>query len=461
MKFFARVLCFILFISAFCGVCGCKKQNDGGGASGLYDMQIEYENEKIVGSISYTFYKNAKELGENKVCFNLYASAAFKKDAGTSVKCVKLNDEIAEYEFSGDNDEFLCIFAPSGIKPNDKIYIEFETFLSYTNKRLGITEKCVNAAYFYPVKCVYSGGEYCMRRYCVFGDPFFTDFADYSVNLTVPSVMTVACGFYPSGIENESDKTKYNYTAECIKNFTFSFSENYEIITKKWGNRSINYYYYDEESPEKTLDLVINALDFFENKIGEYKYKTLAFAKSPYSSGGMEYSAFFVLGECSDEKSYSYAAVHETAHQWFPMVAGTDEYYSAYFDEGLAEFLTACFFAKTDGVYGKELEKSNKTLYENYKKNYTALNKPFKQKIKNSLDSYSSLYEYVSCSYYGGATLFFKIFEAAKEKEFFNSLNKFYKACAMKNSDESCFINSFGAFNKKAVQKIFSEMVFE
>ena len=460
MKFSARVLFFILFLSAFFSAFGCKNQNDVGGATGFYDMQIEYENEKITGSLTYTFYKNAKELGENRVCFNLYASAAFKKDAGTSVNCVKLNDANAEFELSGDNDEFLCAFTPSGIKADDKIYIEFETILSHTDKRLGITEKCVNAAYFYPVKCVYSGGEYCMRPYSAFGDPFFTDFANYSVSLTLPSVMTVACGFYPSGMQNEKDKTKYNYSAECVKNFTFSFSENYEIITKKWGNKSINYYYYDEETPEKTLDLVIKALDYFQNKIGEYRYNTLAFAKSPYSSGGMEYSAFFVLGESNDEKAYSYAAVHETAHQWFPMVAGTDEYYAAYFDEGLAEFLTARFFIETDSVYGKELEKSNKILYENYKKNYAALNKPFKQKIKNPLDSYSSLYEYVSCSYYGGATLFLKIFEAADEKEFFNSLNKFYNSCAMKNSDEYCFINSFGAFNKKTVQKIFSEMVF-
>lgn len=455
MKKIGFISLFLAFLCALPCFYGCKKSGGGQNERGKYLLEVKYDDGEISGSVTYTFYENVSDGSVKQTAFNLYPNAARGKAEGMTVKSVEVNGQTASFEYSGDKDEFLLIRSKNGFISGDKIKIEFCTQVPYSEERLGKTQKTVNAAYFYPQKCVFENGRYLMRPYSPFGDPFFCDFDDYTVRLTVPSVMTVACGFKTTGVVADGPLTEYDYVLNGARSFAFSLGEQYEIVTKKWGNRSINYYYYDEDEPIKTLEFVCGALNFYEEKAGEYPFETLSFAKSPYSSGGMEYSAFFVVGETPDLRDYLYAAAHEAAHQWFPMCVGTDEYECAYFDEGLAEFLTAEYIASSDGVYGKSLKNTARERYSSYKKNYEAFKKPYKKTIKFPLNEYVSLYEYVCCAYCGGASMFFDLCDGAGKNNFYSALKMFYKKNLFSNVSDDRFVKSFPIFSRGKAKKIY------
>ena len=452
------VLAFSLIFSA------CAKSPSGSSAAkniggrGSYVLDLSFDGERLVGSSEYTLCKNDCD-GEKQI-FAFYPAAIAEKAAVTGVyfSGEKLENGV---ETSGDKDEFVEVGAVGGRKfsAGDKIKFDFEMTLKKCGGRLGITDKVVNFAAFYPMKCPVRGGVCLKRPYAEFGDPFSFDFADYNVSLSVPSAYSVACGTTAVKCDPQGQNTTYVYEGKNILRFAFSASEFFNVVAKKSGNRSINYYYYLDETPEKTLTEVVGALDYFSRFLGDYAYRSLSFAQSPYESGGMEYSGFFVLGENKDEKRYLLAAIHETAHQWFPIAVCSDEYERACFDEGLAEFLTLDYVRSTDPAYADKLVAEARENYEGYKKSCLLVGKKPSEKFNMPLDEYGSAYEYVACAYSASMLAFDSARSEVGRKAFFSALSAFYKKNKFKNADSDDFFSCFSVFKRKQIKKILEKFV--
>lgn len=449
------VLLAVVLIFSACN--GASDSKDGGGR-GTYDVRVSFDGERLVGSSEYTLCE--KDCKAKEQTFAFYPAVLAEKAAVTGVY---LNGEKLEskIERSGKKDEFVKVVRGGGrnFSAGDKIKFDFEMTLKKCGGRLGITDKVANFAAFYPMKCPVRGGECLKRPYAEFGDPFSFDFADYDVTLSVPSDFSVACGMTALECDPSGSETTYVYGGKNLLRFAFSASEFFNVVAKKSGNRSINYYYYLDETPEKTLSEVVNALDHFSRFLGDYAYRSLSFAQSPYDTGGMEYPGFFVLGENKDEKKYLLAAIHETAHQWFPIAVCSDEYDRACFDEGLAEFLTLDYVRYIDSAYADKLVADARGSYEGYKKSCLLVGKKPSEKFNMPLDEYASAYEYVACAYSASMLAFDSASSEIGRKAFFSALSAFYKKYKFKNADSSDFFSCFSVFKRERVKKILEKYV--
>ena len=112
-----------------------------------------------------------------------------------------------------------------------------------------------------------------------------------------------------------------------------------------------------------SLFVVVVAIDFFSENIGEYPYSDIFVV--PFDlNGGMEYPGLIMVNKAyfKSSKSTEGALVmgHETAHQWFYGVVGSDQVYSPWLDESLVEYLGFDFlrqYAGSDAADALEQER--------------------------------------------------------------------------------------------------------
>lgn len=335
--------------------------------------------------------------------------------------------------------------------------ISFKVDIPSGKNRLSATKSGINLANFYPYKCTYDFASHDFVTFdkVYFGDPFFNEFADYFVELKVPSEYTVA-GATAASCEVGGEKTTYKYN---LKNYTctaFCLSKNFEVICKKWGNRSINCYFVkgdgrnaaEKESAnfyEKTVKLAISALEFFSKNYGDYPRESYSIAFVPFFCGGMEYPALSLVSCDENVENSTKAVVHETAHQWFPLTAANNEYCEGYFDEGLAEFMTYKYFLSVNGDFAAEMLTSASKTVKNYTHNVCK-----DMKMNKRLCDFSSDYEYYATVYARGLILFYECEKLSGEKNFAAKIKSFYGSNKFSNVTASTFANMLKTKPKKA-----------
>ena len=450
MKKFLCVLCSILLLVFLCSSCESVDNRPIDG----YFIDIEYQNGQVFGTMEYNF---ALKSDKKEVLFWLYPNAQGEEDCAIEINSVCFKGAPLKYTLT-DEDEYLKVFLPSDCKVGEQLTltVDFLTNLPNSARRLGVTEKVVNLACFYPLACVFNG-EYVKQPYTEIGDPFYSDFCDMRVNLTVPSVMSVACGFKAIGIENMGEKTTYCYESANVKGFSCALSKDYNIVSNKWNKTQVNYYYYNDETPEEKLQIITECLSFLGEKIGEYPYDVLTVAQSPYEYGGMEYSAFCVVGESKSISDYEYAIIHEVCHQYFPISFLFNEYVSAYLDEGITEFLAQSYLDKQKSGSKKAHAEYSLTLISAFNRAQNKLGNRVDGVMKKPLNCFSSKDEYVTTVYYKGYLLFYTIEQRCGD--IFPNLKRVYDKYKFKELNEELFISCFGN-DKKQVKKIFEENVF-
>ena len=437
----------LIFCILFSGGCADNRPIDA------YFIKIEYKNDLLICKMQYNF--ELKKDGE--VVFNLYPNTYEEDDQGIKITSIKNNQRQIEWKIFGDNAQFLSVDL-SGYKKGDNLQIdfEFETAVPPSFSRHGRAEEVVNLAYFYPIACVCENEEYQILPFTSFGDPFYSDFANYTVEITLPSVMSVAAGGEPKGISVSGEQTTYLYQIDNAKTFALSFSDKYHVICKKYNEKRINYFYYNDINAEQNIEEIASCLEFLEKNCFSYPYSCLTIAQSAYQSGGMEYPAFCVVGESKNEKAYLYAIIHEVCHQIFPITLSVNEYQSGYFDEGITEFLTASFFnEKRAGVL------DTRAIYWN----------AFVNAYKKSVDKQGIIYDgimkkphnelnkeqYLINAYYKGFLLFYKLNKSGEN--LYSVIKKLYKRNRLSQVTEQDFFKAVKSERK--VKSIFEEIVYQ
>ncbi len=451
MKKLLICLCSLFFL--FSLPYGCKSADNR--PIDRYFLEIEYENGQIKGKMEYCFCLKSEETN---VLFNLYPNQMNIEGCSILISDVSFKNTPCNYKLIED-DAYLSVELPNKHKKGEEITltVEFLTTVPTSLLRLGQNGTTVNLAYFYPMACFFNE-EYVKQAYVEIGDPFYCDFCNMQVNLTLPSVMSVACGFKPVGIENMGEKTTYCYEMNSIKNFACALSDKYNIVSSKLGDTQVNYFYYKDDNPEERLDKMISCLQFLNSEIGQYPYSVLTVAQSLYEYGGMEYSAFCVVGESVSESDYEYSLFHEICHQYFPISFLFNEYNSGYLDEGLTEFLTQSYLEKQKAGVKRAHAQYSASLISAYNRAQNTLGYKVDGVMKKPLNAFSSREEYVVTAYYKGYLLFYHLEKTCGD--LLPYLKKAYNKYSFKNFGEKELVSCFGS-NKKQAEKIFEENVFK
>lgn len=464
----ALIVCFILPIAA-----ACEKQEQ---ARTKYEIVASYDEatRTLSGSVTVD-YLNSSEAVLDEVCFHLYPSA-FREGArfsavpkslvgaayydglgygGIEVGEVTVDGATIEAVVTGQDEDILSV--PVGeIYPGEaaRIGVNFVVTLPKARHRLGVTENAINFGNFYPIACVYENGAFRVDPYYENGDPFYSDCADYTVKLTLPARLTLAASGTIETTKN-GEFNEHTCKIENARDFAAVAGEFKMIGTKACGV-DVNYYYYADEAPEKSLVAAADALKTFTSEFGEYPYPAYSVVETGFLQGGMEYPALSLVTDTLNPSAYLDAIVHETAHQWWYGAVGNDEINCAWMDEGLAEFSSSLFFEKNPS-YGVDGEKRLADALSSYVVYFDPSRpSPRSDVMTRALNEYRDGFEYAYSTYVKGELLFTSLRQTIGDEAFFSALKTYYSKYKFKNASPDELIACFCESSSRDVKPFFS-----
>lgn len=472
----------IIVVAFFASSCKTELQKASKNLS-VYTITASYdEYSHTITAFQKIKYVNNYEVPLNELKFHLYPNA-FRK--GAKIKPISDNKTIiekaypngesygdiiinkvfvsgkqAEFSICGEDRNIMTVKFPMELYPDASFTIEFDFLLRLANTphRLGYTDKCVNLGNWFPIACVYENGDYVTYAYYSNGDPFYSEVANYNVELTLDSGYFVASTGRNIGTVLKGKTKTLKYEAFAVRDFAFVLSKDFSTVSASAGNVSVTYYYYDDEEAQASLKSAVDAVNTFSAMFGSYPYSHLNVVKTPFIHGGMEYpNLIYISDSVVDRDAYLETIIHETAHQWWYSLVGNDQVKHGWLDEGLTEYTTTVFYEKNPSYNQNHADRIMQTMQhylvyiEMHKRVYgeadTSMNRPSY--------AYKNEYEYVCMTYVKGELMFCNIRKIIGDSDFFAALKKYYERSKYKVTTPHDLIGAFEDASKKDLEGIF------
>ncbi len=414
-----------------------------------YEHLTYYNNgETILGDIYIHLYPNAFENineapfapSEHKDAYPLGFDTGF-----LNVDSVRVDGEQGSWEYKDTGRQVMRIKLPRPIEPGDYIDIDINFTVKFPRcyGRFGYGEKTIKAANWYPIAAVFDHRGWNLDPYHSIGDPFYSDMGDYQIRLVLPQSYTVAAtGDIIKNRKHDSGNREWTIKAEKVRDFVWIASEDFKVSSKKTDGITVKSYHFDSETGEKALEVAVHALKVFNESFGKYPYKNYSVVAADFFIGGMEYPNLVLIGKelYNIERLFTleYIIAHETAHQWWYGMVGSNPSREAWLDEGLTEYSTILYFEKR---YGDDTAQGllDNLIRKRYD-SYLAGNNHRHLKIYGDLTEHSHPEDYHAIVYCGGALIFHNLREILGDEDFFKVLEIYFRNYAFENATTEDFI---------------------
>ncbi len=463
-KFFAVFFAWVVVLS--CTVTFTSCSNDKKELCS-YKISCEFDGKTLYGKEKFTFYNSYDNCFE-ELKFNMFPNA-FRKGAKYSpvssqylsnsyphgvnygdmeILSVKGDKGELSYEVGGEDKTLLIVKLSDKVFPNERVTfnIEYKINLADVVARTGINSKTVNLANFYPILCCYEEGVgFYECLYSSLGDPFYSECADYQVEISLDKDYVVASSGRLLKESVSGNKKTHSFKANSVRSFCFVLSKDFKCVKDKYNDTEINYYYYDDENFENSLKVAKESLSYFSKTFGEYPYDTFSVVETPFVQGGMEFPSLVMISDGLEEASYKEVIIHETAHQWWQTVVGNNEIEYGFLDEGLAEYSVVLFY-ENHSEYGYKRENLVESSSKTYKLFCSVYEKLFGKTntvMTRSLEDFTSEYEYVNIAYVKPCIMYDTLRKTIGDEKFFKALRKYYERYKFKIATPDDLISVF------------------
>ncbi|MDR0786519.1 MAG: M1 family metallopeptidase [Gemmatimonadota bacterium] len=374
-----------------------------------YQIEAEVDPETaILRGHEVITYRNASPGALTNIVLNLYQNIFSEGvprnrfapvTGGVQLRSITVNGAPVRYSTQGTL-AFLLLPAPLASGNSAVLEIEWEHTIPPATAFRTAWEDALGARVFqvgqwYPQVAMFDDLHGWDATPYLGDGEFYSPFADFDVSITVPTGQLVgATGVLtnPDEVLTEEALTRlesvvnnngitrivtdaditaenttqrplsgsltWRFTAEDVRDFAFATSAGYvwdATVTRVpdgvGGTRPVmvhSLYRTGARNWEHAAGFGRDALAFFSEALVPYPSGILTVAEGPIS--GMEYPAMVFINRPSEDDALYAVIAHETAHQWFPMMVGSDEASFAWLDEGFATYFENLSVGKRYGV---------------------------------------------------------------------------------------------------------------
>ncbi len=189
--------------------------------------------------------------------------------------------------------------------------------------------------------------------------PWHQDAGLYTVRVDLPEGQVVASSGRITGREKaKGGREVLTIVASPSRDFAMVCSDRFEVVERKVGKVNIRVVGFPESRAnlEKALEYACEVMPLYEEWLGPYFDDEFEIATSFFGWNGNECSGLVLLDDRvmrlpqAGLRYIEHLVTHETLHQWFWNVVGTDGYAETFMDEGVVNALTA---RRLDAKYGR------------------------------------------------------------------------------------------------------------
>ncbi len=279
---------------------------------------------------------------------------------------------------------------------------------------LALGDGIASFANFYAVLARHAGAAWETDESSKLGDLDSDAMANFRARLELPGRARLAVAGvvtheqplspYPDG----APRREVNVVAGAIRDFALLFGDGLEVSTRDVHGVAVRSYFLAADRPagERVLDVAAHALEDFERRFGAYPYADYDVCEAAIvgGAGGVEFSGIVTaasmfyrpataapahgqgggsdalsailgqlggmgaLGGAGTETMLEFVVAHETAHQWWHGMVGSDSREHPYVDEALAQYSSIVYL---EDRYGHA--RADKDGASNVKMNYQTM----------------------------------------------------------------------------------------
>jgi hypothetical protein len=263
--------------------------------------------------------------------------------------------------FDAKNDTIMTLPLASPVPPGSSVTAEIDFVVDLPDKwgRWGQHQGVTYLLNWYPVLAHVDDRGWEHTPFVPWHQPWHQDAGLYTVRVEVPEGQVVAS----SGHIVEAKPAKNGWQSlkiEAIpaRDFALTCSNRYEVLEQMAGDVRVRIVGFPEDhaNSAKALEYACQVIPEYENWFGPYHDDEFEIATSYFGWNGNECSGLVLLDDrvtklpASGIRYIEHLVTHETMHQWFWNVIGTDGYAETFMDEGIVNGLTA---KRLDAMYGR------------------------------------------------------------------------------------------------------------
>lgn len=303
-------------------------------------------------------YTNTEDVPLDEIHFRLFPNFT---GGSAEITGLTVNGEPAEPAYALEGSDMIVPMSEA-LQPGDQVVIAMNFDVEVPTEPGGnygtfsMLDDVLLGAHFYPMIPVYNEEGWNVELAPDQGDIVFSDTSYYLVEVDAPEEQILLASGVEVGREEQDGRQVVTYAAGPMRDFYLTASDRYEVVSKDFGETTLNVYAPAEDDAQHELALryASDAFESFSERIGDYPFTELDVAGIPPlpGAGGVEYPGIVVVvvPEDPNEQFFEIATAHEVGHQWFYSVVGNDQVDEPWLDESLTQYITLLYF---DDVYGE------------------------------------------------------------------------------------------------------------
>jgi hypothetical protein len=427
---------------------------------------------KILKYIFFHIYSNRRYSEEEKNFLLRYAGYfkinPFPEGFQTGklrINSVKEKNSNLSYKVEGGDETILRVELDEVLQPGDtlELLIDFSLSIPHSYGRFGWhspsgKNQIISLCRWYPILSVLDEEGWHNYPFYPYHQPFYSEAAQYKLRFTLPKDYIVAhSGILKDEIYNEDTKTLILQTDKPIRDFSLVISSDYKIYSLDYNGIKINSYYLkgDDFYGQKAAEFARDLIDFYSNKFGEYPYKKFSIAPVYLGYAGNQSSNIILMDTRIYKlpkfmiRYFDFLISHETGHQWFYNLVGSDEYKQMWLDEGINSYFVLEYLESkyTRDAQVMVLPKNLKWLIPNFSFRQGAISR-YIYLVKNGLDrpilgklsSFKEPSSIFSLTYGKGSMVISMLHYLVGDKAFQKIFRRYFKEYSFSNIKVKDFI---------------------
>lgn len=242
-------------------------------------------------------------------------------------------------------------------QPGETLTVElrYQVEIPRAAYRFGVNDGIWSLGNALIVPALWQDGAWRTDEYLPVGDPFVSQCQNWHVTLSLPEGYVCAGSACPT-VETAEGRSLYTFEALAVRDFALVAAEGLHRAQTMENGVLVTAYAMDAKQARQMLDYACKALRYYAAHYGAYPYPAYTLCQTAMPMSGMEYPAFSMIGAdtLADASALEEAIAHETAHQWWYAVVGSDQWNQPWQDEALAQYSTLCYLEEYHGAAARQ-----------------------------------------------------------------------------------------------------------
>jgi aminopeptidase N len=296
----------------------------------------------------------------------------------------------------------------------------------------------------------------------IIGEAMFSDAAFYTVDLVAPEDMVIAAtGTKVGETSGEEGLRTWSFVSGPARSFYAVGAKDYAEVSGQVGEVTVRSHYRTghDACGQMVLESAQAAIALYSDLYGPYPFSEFDVVEADYAYQGFEWAGLIAIGTKLyggiDPVCGEWFVAHETAHQWWYNVVGSDPVTHPWLDEALTQYTTMLYYrrlwpADAAAAYIDAIIYAKFAPFADHEEGVY---------IDRPTTAYETMKHYYAIAYARGAMVLEELNTQLGDDAFFAAMQQYYKQHMFSIAAPQDYYDALAGANPEVVRRLWNECV--